>query len=265
VTAAGGAKVPAVRDVVASVSGEQWWVTALVAVGAALLGSIAGALGSYLASTRQEDRRRQALSEIRRKAKVYTPIRKELLVLKRAIHEGRHLNGGISRELPDVQGWSRAPVLLTWHELTEDGRAKASANASVRAALDHVEHCADEVTEAVNAILPAFIERGDALTARSGFSPQVRHWQPSAYQSIMRVGMRDSDVFKVYGDAPSQVDSPEAERFIAAWEGDEAVQAVVRRLRTAEEAMTAAIDEAVGALDAAMTKIAEKYEREPRD
>ena len=75
--------------------GERWWVTSAVAVGAALLGSFGGAVGLYYASVVLEDRRRKALSEIRRKAKVYTPIREELIALRRAIAEDRHLIVGV--------------------------------------------------------------------------------------------------------------------------------------------------------------------------
>ncbi len=143
------------------VGGEDWWVTASVAIGAALLGSFGGAIGLYYASIRLEGRRRKALSEIRRKAKVYTPIREELVALRRAIAKDQHLRIGVRRERSDDQ-WPRdAPLLVIWREFADEGRATASP--SVREALGRVEAAADAFNPVLATTRRAFGERGDAI------------------------------------------------------------------------------------------------------
>jgi hypothetical protein len=90
-----------------------------------------------------ERRRRKALSEIRRKAKVYTPIREELIALRRAIAEDRHLSDGVHRKRSDNQ-WPRdAPLLVIWREYVEDGRANTMASPSIREVLGRVEGATD--------------------------------------------------------------------------------------------------------------------------
>jgi hypothetical protein len=178
------------------VAGEQWWVTASVAVGAALLGSFAGAAGLYYASAALEGRRRKALSEIRRKAKVYTPIREELVALQRAIAENRHLGyRGILRERPDYQTLRPAPVLAIWRELVEDGRANTMASPRVRAVLDRVDECADALNGVCGTAQATFKERGDAISQESGFSPAVTNWHSSEFETLFRHGVRGSSVF----------------------------------------------------------------------
>jgi len=133
------------------VGGEKWWLTAAVAVGAALLGSFGGAIGLYYASVRLEGRRRKALSEIRRKAKVYTPIREELIALRRAIAEDHHLSVGVRRER-SADEWPRdVPLLVIWREFVDDGRANTTASASVREVLGRME----EATNVFNLALKA--------------------------------------------------------------------------------------------------------------
>jgi hypothetical protein len=118
-----------------------------------------------------ERRRRKALSEIRRKAKVYTPIREELIALRRAIAEDRHLSDGVHRKRSDNQ-WPRdAPLLVIWREYVEDGRANTMASPSIREVLGRVEGATDVFNLALKATERTFKERGDAIVEESGFAP----------------------------------------------------------------------------------------------
>jgi predicted component of type VI protein secretion system len=251
------------------VAGEQWWVTASVAVGAALLGSFAGAAGLYYASAALEGRRRKALSEIRRKAKVYTPIREELVALQRAIAENRHLGyRGILRERPDYQTLRPAPVLAIWRELVEDGRANTMASPRVRAVLDRVDECADALNGVCGTAQATFKERGDAISQESGFSPAVTNWHSSEFETLFRHGVRGSSVFAdpftrgPKAPAPTTL-TAEQDGFVQRWEADEAVRNATQQLEQAEQALAAAITAAIQELDAAMKRIADKYEHEP--
>ncbi len=251
------------------VLGEKWWVTACVAVGAALLGSFGGAAGLYYASIALEGRRRKALSEIRRKAKVYTPIREELVALGRAVAENRHVGyAGILREQPDHKTWRPAAVAAIWREFVEDGRANTMASPTVRAALDHVEGCVDSFNNALATAQRTFKERGDAISQHAGFSPPIRNWHSSEFEALLRRGIRSSNVFNNPFNQEPQVPPPaaltaEQEEFAQQWEGDEAVRDASRAFEEAEAALSYAVGAAITELDAAMKRIADKYEHEP--
>jgi hypothetical protein len=257
------------RSVNVHVSGDKWWVTAAVAVGAALLGSFAGAAGTYYASVGLEGRRRKALAEIRRKAKVYTPIRAELVSLRRAIGEGRHAGyQGILRERPEYQTMVPAPVLVIWREFVEDGRANTTASARVTAALGRVDAAADSSNDAMTVARGTFKERGEAIAEQSGFSPAVTNWYEREFQALIRHGLRSSGAFSdPFADGPGAEPphtlTPDQDEFLRLWEADDAVRGATEALVAAEKALNDAIPAAIAELDAAMKRIADKYEHEP--
>jgi hypothetical protein len=254
---------------------DKWWVTASVAIGSALLGSGFGAAGSYYASVVLERRRRKALAEIRRKAKVYTPIREELIALRRAIAEDRHLSVGVRRERSADQ-WPRdAPLLAIWREFVEDGRANTTASASVREALERVEGATDVFNLALKATQSTFDERGDAIVEQSGFTPDYPGQLRNEFETLYRHGVRAARIFHVYpgpsnphGDmspltsAPAIL-TPEQEKFVTLWEADEALRDATTKLGEAERGLDEEAASAITELDAAMKRIADKYEHEP--
>ena len=256
-------------------SGEQWWVTAAVAVGAALLGSFGGAVGLYYGSVRLEGRRRKALSEIRRKAKVYTPIREELIALRRAIGEDHHLSIGVRRERSYDQ-WPRdGPILIIWREFVDDGRANTTASASVREALERVEGATDVFNLALKATQTTFEERGDAIVEQSGFAPDYPGQLRREFEALYRHGVREARVFRVHPGPSSphkdvspltsvpETPTPEQEAFVSLWEADEAVRDAAMKLGEAERGLDKAAEAAIAELDAAMKRIADDYEHEP--
>ncbi len=258
-----------------NVDGGKWWITAIVAVGAALLGSFGGAVGLYYASIALEGRRRKALSEIRRKAKVYTPIREELIALRRATAEDNHLSVGVRRERSDDQ-WPRdAPYLVIWREFVDDGRANTTASASVREALERVEGATDVFNLALVATQTTFEERGGAIAEQSRFTPEFPGWQRREFESLLRHGVRAARMYREYPDpsnhhkdvsplmsAPATL-TPEQEKFVTLWETDEAVRDAATKLREAERGLDKAAEEAITELDVAMKHIADNYEHEP--
>jgi hypothetical protein len=257
------------------VGGEKWWVTASVAIGAALLGSFGGAIGLYYASIALEGRRRKALSEIRRKAKVYTPIREELIALRRAIAEDRHLSVGVRRERFDDR-WPRdAPLLVIWREFVDDGRANTTASASVRESLERVEGATDVFNLALKTTRSTFKERGDAVVEQSGFTPDYPNHLTSEFETLYRHGVRAARIFRIYpgssnphGDispltsAPAAL-TPKQEVFVTLWDADEAMRDATTKLGEAERGLDKAAAEAIAELDAAMKRIADDYEHEP--
>jgi hypothetical protein len=256
-------------------SGERWWVTSAVAVGAALLGSFGGAVGLFYASVVLEDRRRKALSEIRRKAKVYTPIREELIALLRAIAEDRHLSEGVRLKRSDGQ-WPRdAPLLVIWREFVDDGRANTTASPSVREALERVERVTDVFNLALKAAQSTFDERGDVIVEQSGFTPDWPGQLSREFEALYRHGVREARIYHVYpdpsnphGDVSPRTSAPdtltaEQEKFVTLWEADEALRDAATKLGEAERGLGEAAEAAIAVLDAAMKRIADKYEHEP--
>jgi hypothetical protein len=250
--------------------GEKWWITTLVGVGSALLGSFAGAGASYRASVALESRRRKNLSEIRRRAKVYTPIREELVALRRAVAENRRLFYGVLRDRddPSAQTQGHPPVLAVWRELVEDGRANTSASARVRAALNRVEACTDSFNEAVATARATFTERGDAIAQQTGYSPRAGNWQWSEFEALVRHGIRGSRMFTNHftegpGAPPPATLPAEQEEYARLWEADEAVGEATATVKGAEKALGDAVDAAITDLDAAIKHVADKYEHEP--
>ena len=244
-------------------------------MGAALLGSFAGALGLYYASVRLESRRRKALSEIRRKAKVYTPIREELVALRRVIAEDRHLSEGIRRERPDRQWMRNAPLLVIWREFVDDGRANTTASPRVREALGRVEDATDAFNAALEEAHNIFRERGDVIAEQSGFTPDFHGWQQREFRTLLRDGVRDARIYHEYvspsdphKDVSPLMSAPatltaEQTAFITQWEGDRAVRDATKKLTEAESGLGDTANEAIAELDAAMKRIADDYEHEP--
>jgi hypothetical protein len=257
------------------VDGDKWWITAVVAIGAAILGSFGGAVGLYYASIALEGRRRKALSEIRRKAKVYTPIREELIALRRAIDKDRHLDIGVLRERSDDQ-WPRdAPLLVIWRELVDDGRANTTASASVREALGRVEEATDVFDRVFKETQNTFKERGGAIVEQSGFTPDYPGQLRNEFGTLYRCGVREARIYRVLPDpssphrdvsplarAPATL-TPEQEKFVTLWEADEAVRDATTKLGEAERGLDKAAEVAITELDAAMKYIADNYEHEP--
>jgi hypothetical protein len=253
----------------------KWWVTASVAVGSALLGSGFGAVGSYYASVVLEDRRRKAVSAIRRKAKVYTPIREELIALRRAIAEDRHLSEGVRLKRSENQWPRNAPLLVIWREFVEDGRANTTASPNVREALERVEGATDVFNLALKATRSTFDERSDAIVERSGFTPDYPHQLRREFEALYRHGARNARIFRIH-PSPSnphrdvspltslpELPTQEQEAFVSLWEGDEAVRDAATKLGETECGLNEAAESAIAVLDEAMKRIADKYEHEP--
>src|SRR5437588_3475049 len=154
----------AARNVVEihSSDGSPWWVTALVAVGAALLGAVVGGVASFLANDRLERRRRKARAAIRRKAKVYTPVRLELLALREGLPADKHMSG-IAVSPPKLDGFDRGPRVFRWREMKADGRALTAASAQVRLYLDAVDDAIDAFNQGLAEATPVIDARGRAL------------------------------------------------------------------------------------------------------
>jgi hypothetical protein len=257
--------VLAVQHTPGSGGGEPWWVTALVAVGAALLGSFVGAFSTYRLNVALDARRREARAEIRRKAKIYTPIRAELLALRAAMDRDEHLGyfTGVLRADRGYHTMSEPPALYRWRMFVEDGQAMSSASARVRHVLDTL----DEQTDRFNAVLKetgeTFEKRGDAMLAALDATTSLRNWVGADAVALIRHRFDDLQIFTIPGGQSYSIET--RERFIRGWEADEAIRTSSERLLDADKGLSDALSAALVELEAAMRRIATKHEHEPRD
>ena len=113
--------------------------TAVVAAASAILGAITGGIASFKANVALDNRRRRARAAIRRKAKVYTPLRAESIALSRAMDQDEHFAWGIDTKERNPEWPDKGPVWRLWPALKEDGRAATAASRKIVRALDRAE------------------------------------------------------------------------------------------------------------------------------
>jgi hypothetical protein len=242
--------------------GDPLWATAVVAVVSALLGAVVGGYSSFRAAEALETKRRLARTMIRRKAKIYTPIRAELVEFRDAMERRDHLGvWGVQRQEPTVRTMRPAPVLWRWAEMTDDGRAATSASTVVRERLDAVEEAADRFSGALAAGMFTVKSRAEAILASLGGSPAVVNWVHSDIEHIVSGDFDNSHLLG--GGLPGVTSSfNRRDEFVAQWERDAEAQSAVDAITKAESELSDAVREAIRVLDAAMKRIADNYENE---
>jgi hypothetical protein len=246
--------------------GEPFWHTALVAVGAALLGSIVGGYATYRASDALERRRREARAKIRRKAKVYTPIRTELLDLQAARERGAVLDSrGIIRETPPPY-LKPAASLHRWKDLVDDGRSLTAASETIQKSLDEIDLLADKLNHQVEETRKVFEERGDAIFASIGEGTTLINWVESDFPNLLHGRFDDLGVTGTGLPGGGGMSPLGREKFGSAWKNDSAITTASEAVLETDAALGRAIERAVADLDAAMLRIGKNYEGEsPKD
>lgn len=243
--------------------GDPLWATAAVAVVAALLGSVVGGYSSFRANEALELRRRRARAQIRRKAKIYTPIRAELVALRDACESGVHFGHWliVREEPPPVM--RRPASLHLWKDMVEDGRAVTATSKKVRQLLDEVDSRADALNHEVMEARPVFAERGEALFASLGRTPVITNWVESDTADLLRGRFDDLNLLGSHFEpAPPEI----RERFVELWRADRVASDRTAEVLQADSELRKALNNALAELERAMQRIADKYESEsPRD
>lgn len=255
------------RDVTVNVSGgDPFWQTAVVAVGAALLGSLVGGYATFRASEALEQRRREARAKIRRKAKVYTPIRLELLELQAARERGAVFDSrGIIREPPPPY-IHPAASLHFWKDLVDDGRALTAASETIREALNEVDALADKLNEKVSETCQVFADRSEVIFRSIGAETSIMNWIETDMPNLL---IYDFDDLNVTGTGlPSDEGMTDQERtdFESMWKEDDDISQATEATLQIDMELGRAIDIALRLLEEAMLRIGKKYEEEsPKD
>jgi hypothetical protein len=257
---------PATQIVVESPSGgEPLWATAVVAITAALLGSVVGGYASFKANESLELSRRRARAQVRRKAKLYTPIRMELVALREACASGTHLDYWLIVRDDPPPVINRPASLHLWKDLVEDGRAATAVSTTIRALLDQVDRAADNLNEEVLEARRTFATRAPLILASLDYQPSIINWVETDTANLLN---GDFDDLNVLGSGLGNDEAPDAvqERFREIWEEDAEVQTHLTRVHRTDNTLRESLDKAIDALDNAMRRIADKYENEsPHD
>lgn len=248
-------------------NGEPWWVTPVVAIVAALLGAAVGGFASFLANDRLERRRREARAAIRRKAKVYTPIRQELVDLMKALDEDAHLRKGINRTRPESGAFRRGePDLFRWDEMRSDGRALTAASDRVRRQLEEVNRGADAFQQEVGRGVEVFDRVGRRIYREiTGSDTTLVSWvHGDEVANALRDRMEQTHLFG-FSSNEREENREATASFAELFRQDEEVQTTMARIREAEGEMRRATVGAIAELDRGMEHIAARYEREVPD
>jgi hypothetical protein len=138
-----------------------------------------------------------------------------------------------------------------------------------------VERVTDVFNLALKAAQSTFDERGDVIVEQSGFTPDWPGQLSREFEALYRHGVREARIYHVYpdpsnphGDVSPRTSAPdtltaEQEKFVTLWEADEALRDAATKLGEAERGLGEAAEAAIAVLDAAMKRIADKYEHEP--
>lgn len=238
------------------------WLTAVIAAGSAVFGALAGGYATYQANLALEVKRRTARVAIRRKAKVYTPLRAHLLDLQQAMEQDAHLDRGVARVRPDDKGFRRRPAFWLWEDLVADGRGLTSPSRTVAQRMDAVGPAIDALNQALEASDEVFSRHGrpayEQLTGRK----LLMDW-PSAGRRAEVIRDREGlwDLFgRFVPESDRSVEMNEAFRVHLAGQPD--VTQVRARVIEAERVLAGAVSQALQALEEAMRRTAERYEQE---
>lgn len=242
---------------------SEWWTTAVVAVVAALLGAVVGGIATFVANDRMESRRRLARASIRRKAKVYTPIRHELIALTNAIDSGSHLQFGIHTVPPEERFHLNGPRVFLWDEMKRDGRGLSSAAANVRSALDAVDAEIREFNNRRTEMADVLERQGRAhFESVTGAPTTMVEWvHGNTLEALVRSDDFTESLFG-YGH-PSDSDAVHARAAVVEkCTSDPEVQAALTALNQATTSLHRTANLAIQTLEGAMARIAERYEGE---
>lgn len=231
----------------------------LVGVAGALLGALVGAFASYWASIALQKRARQARAAIRRKAKLYTPLRAELLQLLDRLQDPDVYRIPIQTEgeVPQTL-WAR-PYFTMWSQMKADGRAVSVAASIARsientvAQIDNFNRTLKETQETVDEVAR------EIFREEVGTDLPLMNWAESGGTDAV---VRNSDDWELfYEDRESHRDQEDAikERVNT----NDRISQARDAMKIADKALRESVKASLTSLENAMERIARKYEHEP--
>jgi hypothetical protein len=239
----------------------------LISGGSAILGAFAGGYATYKASARLDDRVRARQSAIRRKTKIYVPLRSALLTFQSQLEDDRHIEHGIYVDPPGAYEVRNHPTLGLWMSMKEDGRA-LSASRRIYNEMDRlVDEAArfNEIRKDADAVF-ARVGRELVVAQNQNVTVSMETW-PWGFYVTAQIYNDARDGWALFGIPqldPARVQ--DFERFRASFNADDDAKNARLKLKTADDLIRDQGMKALNALEGAITSIGQKYEKEhPED
>lgn len=242
-----------------SASSDSEVVVALVGVVAALLGAVVGGGLSYWGSIALHKRAQRARAAIRRKAKLYTPLRAQLLELLEHLELRDHYHLPIQTEGDVPQTLLSRPHFTVWSEMVEDGRSVSVAK-SIRDSIERSVLAIDAFNSTLSEVQSIVDEVGsDSYRRVMGEDLRLMNWASSGGTDAV---IQEHDDLDFFWDDRNQNLENEA-RIRSLINEDPRIQTARQRMRSSDHQLKSALRASVNDLEGAMQRIARKYEHEP--
>lgn len=236
-------------------------LVALVGAAAALLGAIVGGGLSYWGSIAIHKRAQRTRAAIRRKAKLYTPLRAQLLELLERFEDPDHYHLPIQTEGDVPQTLRPRPNLTLWSEMVDDGRS-VSVTKSIALSVARSVTAIEQFNDALALAQTAVDEIGrDAYRRVMGTDMTLMNWASSGGTDAVIHDREDLDLF--WDDRAENRGNED--RIRALINENPKIQEVRAALFKTEDDLKDALQIAISDLEGAMQRIARKYEQEPRE
>jgi hypothetical protein len=234
------------------------WATVVIAAGSAVVGALAGGVATYKASSRLEKKLRDARAAIRRKAKIYSPLRSDLRDLLDNLESPNAL-----RRI-ETEPWPRyrfgGLYFTAWEEMKEDGRAltlgkrpaKAMATVATAIALFNEEFERNQAL-AVQITRQALDSHPEANHDWQG-APDLRHFIDNSIEP------HEVGIVRVAGEPGESRDTRVHGELVALIGSDQRTKGLVEGISKTLDSLKASLGMAITTLEGSMKAIATKYE-----
>lgn len=236
-------------------------IVGLVGVAGALLGAVVGAIVSYRASISLQKRARRSRAAIRRKAKLYTPLRAELLQLLDRLEQPDRYGIPIQTEGEVPQTVRPRPYFTLWSEMQADGRSvsvAASISQSIKLTLAEIENF-NRTMQQIQATVDDVGRH--AYREVTGTELSLMNWAESGGTDAV---IQKRDDWRFFFGSEERVTHRNEENAIKEIVNrDERIGRAREAMRMAEDTLRRRLQDSVNSLETAMERIARKYEHEP--
>ena len=242
-----------------STSSDSEVVLALVGVAAALLGAVVGGGLSYWGSIALHKRAQRARAAIRRKAKLYTPLRAQLVELLEHLDLPDRYHLPIQREGDVPQTLQPRPHFTLWSEMVEDGRSVSIAK-SIRDSIERSVFAIDAFNSTLSEVQSVVDEVGrDSYHRVMGEDLSLVNWASSGGTDAVILERDDLNMF--WDDRDQNLDNEARIRSLIS--EDPRIERARQKMRSSDNQLKSALRASVDDLEGAMQRIARKYEHEP--
>ena len=239
--------------------GAPLWQTAVIAAGSAVTGAFVGGYVSYRGNLRLSNAQRRMRAAVRRKAKVYVPLKLELTQLSAAIDSDLHVNWGIDTT-DDPNRHAQMPTFAMWGKLVDDGRASSAVSNAVRTRMEVLAEAVMQFRLVRAASGETFQDVGQPLYRELSGQPQFRTGLGS-YAMADPLWNRETPWHDWEHSGSSGFDE-----FRDRFNQSHDVQQARSALLHANAVLTTVLAQALGALDDGIARIAKREEKEsPED